>query len=207
MKARAMLAGGSFCVLMSSLASGEPSVGGAAARRFSVQAQVELLPGGSSKDDLQEGGSRTTDSAVTYAIAGTFEYTPIRYVSVGVAPRLIFNAAGYPGGSEADDEKELDLRVRIRGHYPVTSGIDIYAAIMPGYSFMLPPDGDSTYDGFALGGAVGATYDLSSRVFVGGEVGYQRAYTRSVARTGVLEHVFKWDLSYPHIGIGAGVRW
>jgi hypothetical protein len=51
----------------------------------------------------------------------------------------------------------------------------------------------------ALGGSVGATYDLSPSMFVGSEIGYQVAFTDG----GVSD---TWKLSYVHIGLGAGKR-
>lgn len=185
MNGRMILAAGTFCALFSSLAFAENGITTTDAARIRVQAQIELLPLGSTTD-RQGTTVLTTDSAVAYGASGMFDYALTPYLSVGVAPRLIFNVTPANAPPQASADKELDLRARISGHYAAVSGLEVYAAVAPGYTFILSSDNDTTaYKGFALGGAVGVTYELSPRMFIGGEVGYQRAFTRSTSQRAV----------------------
>jgi hypothetical protein len=43
-------------------------------------------------------------------------------------------------------------------------------------------------------------------MFIGGEVGYQRAFTSSDIMVGAQSTSADLDLSYMHVGIGAGTR-
>jgi opacity protein-like surface antigen len=171
-----------------------------------VQAQVEVLPVGSGKGTV-DGQSMSTDAAVAYGISAGFDYAVTPYLSIGVAPRFLLNVK--PDDSMASDssDKELDLRARVLAHYPVRPGLDVYASLMPGYTIVLSSeDGVKNPTGFALGGAVGVTYDVAPKMFVGAEVGYQRAFTSTELT--VLDQKINadLDLSYMHIGIGAGTR-
>lgn len=138
------------------------------------------------------------DFATAYAISGVLDYAFTSYLRIGVAPRLVLHVKddGFPTNPT---NKAVDVRVRIRAHYAI-SGLELYAAFTPGYEVILTDGGgDHPYDGWALGGSAGATYDLSPDLFVGGEIGYQVAYNAVNPRD-------KWQLSYAHIGLGAGTR-
>lgn len=174
----------------------------AEAARFQVQAQIELLPLGSMTAQLDEGGTLKTDSAVAYGVCGMVDYALTRYLRIGVAPRVIRNVTTANAPPQQHADSEIDLRLRVAGHYALVSGLEVYAAFAPGYTLVLSGDGGlSAYRGYALGGAVGISYQLLSRMFISGEVGYQRAFTRIevVAGSG-------WEISYMHIGLGAGTR-
>jgi hypothetical protein len=67
-------------------------------------------------------------------------------------------------------------------------------------------DGVANAKGAALGGAAGLTYDVSPKLFVGGEVGYQRAFTSTTIEMSAPPFKADLDVSYLHIGVGAGTR-
>jgi hypothetical protein len=166
--------------------------------RIGAQAQIELLTQGSSTYTLAADPPLTVDLATAYAISGVLDYAFTSFLRVGVAPRLIL-AIKEDGFATAPTNKAVDVRVRIRAHYAI-SGLEFYAAFTPGYEvLLLDADRDHPYDGWSLGGSVGATYDLSSAMFIGGEIGYQVAYNSAAPRD-------EWRLSYAHIGLGAGTR-
>ena len=174
--------------------------------KMAVQAQFEVLPIGSFKGTVAD-TSTSTDSAVAYGISGMFEYALTPYLSVGVAPRLVLNVISDDANAQDTSDKELDLRARLRVHYPVASGVELYASVMPGYTFVLASeDGVDSSTGFAVAGAAGATYNLSPKLFLNGEVGYQRAFTSTDVMLGSQSINTDLDVSYMHIGLGAGMR-
>jgi opacity protein-like surface antigen len=201
-----LLSAGALGALLSSSAFADDQVSTSASSKMRVQAQFELLPVGSGKGTLG-GISMTTDTEVAYGISGAFDYALTPYLSLGVAPRLVFNVKSKDAASQDSADKELDLRARIHGHYPVASGIELFASLYPGYTIVMSStDGVDSSTGFAIGGAVGLTYDVSPKLFVGGEVGYQRAFTSTTVSGGGQSVSADLDLSYMHIGLGAGTR-
>lgn len=179
----------------------------AAESRIRVQAQLELLPIGSGED--HGGLTFSNNMASAYAISGSLEVALTRHLSLGVAPRLVYNIT--PVGSEAPADKELDLRACIRARTAVNPRFDIYASFSPGYARLLNGDEIFVYTrsgGYTLGAALGFTYDLGSTVFVGGEIGFQRSFMRvDQQRVGEPEDALSYDveLSYVHLGVSVGM--
>lgn len=86
-------------------------------------------------------------------------------------------------------------------------GVQLYASVAPGYTILMSPDdGVDSTKGFSIGGAGGVSYDLSPRMFLSGEVGYQRAFSSSDMMVGGQTITVDSSLSYLHIGLGAGTR-
>jgi hypothetical protein len=207
MKARMMFTACTLAMLSATAFADDGSLSlTAAAPKMRVQAQVEMLPLGSGETTMGS-TSNSRDAAIAYGISGAFDYAIGRYLRIGVAPRLVLNVTPDDAADGTKADKELDLRARIIGHYPVQPGLDLYAALTPGYTFVLSgTDGIDNATGFAIGGAVGLTYDVSPKMFVGGEVGYQRAFTSTELMIGTQSSTADLDLSYMHVGIGAGAR-
>jgi opacity protein-like surface antigen len=209
MKARIILAAGTLGALISSsaFAEGEDTAGRSApASGMRAAAQVEMLPLGSGKT-TSDGSSMSRDTATAYGVTAMFDYAINPYLSVGVAPRLLLNVKSSDASAGETANKELDLRARITGRLPIQPGLELYAALTPGYAIVMSgQDGVNSATGFSLGGAVGATYDLTRSMFVGAEVGYQRAFTSQEQM--ILDQKLSLDLelSYLHVGIGAGAR-
>jgi opacity protein-like surface antigen len=192
--------------LLSSPAFADDSVSTTASdSKMRVEAQFELLPLGSAKTTVGA-MSASNDTAVAYGISGAFDYAVMPYLSIGVAPRLVLNVK--PSDSQGDSsDKEIDLRARVHAHVPVTPGVELFASIYPGYTIVTSSmDGIDNSTGFAIGGAVGATYDVSPKLFIGGEVGYQRAFTSTKISAAGQSVTGDLDVSYMHIGLGAGTR-
>lgn len=209
MKALMMFAVGSLATLASSSAFAEEASTSltAEAPRMRLAAQVEVLPVGSAKESIG-GQSESGDMDVAYGISAGFDYAVHKYLSIGVSPRLVLNVKpDIDGAEDVDANKAIDLRARLVAHYPVAPKLEIYGALTPGYSIVLSNnDFVSNATGFAIGGAVGATYDVSPNLFLTGEVGYQRAFTSAdidVLGSKMTDDV---DFSYLHIGLGAGTR-
>jgi opacity protein-like surface antigen len=181
--------------------------GGAAAdpSKITVQAQMEMLPLGSMS--ASAGGlSISTDTELAYGVSAGVDYAVTPYLRIGAAPRLVLNVKADGSMSESSG-KEIDLRARIVGHYPVAPGLELSASLFPGYTIVTSgEDGGDNSNGFAIGGAVGATYDLTPKTFLGAEVGYQRAFATTQTETLGQKFDADIDVSYMHIGLGAGVR-
>lgn len=209
MNARIMFAVGTLGALVSSAAFAEEQDGvasGAAARKLSASAQVELLPMGSGKTTFN-GESMSQDAAVAYGVGAVVDYAINPYLSVGVAPRLVLNVKSSDAQDGEDASKQVDLRARIAGHLPVRPGLDVYAAVMPGYSIVTSSQsGVDSATGFALAGALGATYDVTPALFLGAEVGYQRAFLNQEQTILGQKLSADTDLSYLHVGVAAGTR-
>jgi hypothetical protein len=178
--------------------------------KFSVGAQLEILPGGELTNKIEGGGptidgEQDVDLKAAYSIGGTFDYNVSPYLSVGFAPRLILNitADDVPEGFEASDNKEMDLRFRVKGQYPVIPKLSVYGYIAPGYSMLITESDDiDNAHGFVIGGAVGASYDISPAVFASAELGYHRAYhSTSVEQVDVSA-----ETSLMSFGLGVGTR-
>lgn len=204
MMARMMVTVGSLVAAMSTAAfAQEMEIGNQApATKMRAGAQLEMLPMGSLEVPLGDGASVSADTAVAYGVSATFDYAVTPFLSVGVAPRLILNIKGEDTDGDSDAFKELDLRARVLAHFPVAKGVEVFGSVSPGYSIIM---GDSDFDdpkGFALAGAVGATYDVSPKAYLSAEVGYQRAFA-SVSEGGMSSD---FDLSFLHVGLGAGTR-
>jgi hypothetical protein len=194
MEIRLVIAAGTFCTMLSSLAIADDSSPTTNPRSVGVQAQLELLTRGSATYTQGE-PPLTVDFATAYAISGVLDYALTPYLRIGLAPRLILHVQDDRQPTNPVN-KALDVRARIRAHYSI-SVFELYAAVAPGYEIILV-DAPS-YAGLAIGGSVGVTCDLSRSTFVGSEIGYQVAFTdRGDSDT--------WNLSYMHIGLAAGRR-
>jgi hypothetical protein len=140
-------------------------------------------------------------------VSGMFDYAVTPYLSIGAAPRLVFNVTPDDAADGDSADKELDLRARLLAHHPFAPRLELYAALSPGYTIVLSgTDGVKNATGFAIGGSAGLTYDLSPKAFISGEVGYQRAFTSTDVMVAGQSISADLDLSYMHVGIGAGTR-
>lgn len=209
MKARWKLAAGTLGAMIpmispSAFAQGQEGVTSAApATGWRAQAQFEMLPMGSGTLTFNDQSS-TADVATAYGITGMVDYAINRYLSVGIAPRLVLNVKGTDA---MDAGKEIDLRARVTGRVPVAPGVELYASVMPGLAILSSPEeGADTTSGFALAGAIGVTCGITPKLFLGAEVGYQRAFVSEDQVVANVHISTDLALSYPHVGIGVGTR-
>jgi hypothetical protein len=171
-------------------------LGAEAAPKVRIGAQVELLPTGSLDSEPDSATPK-----VAYGVGLTFDYAITRNISIGVAPRMIFNVIDKDANGDA--ASQLDLRARVKGHFPIADKIEAYGFVAPGYSIVMLPDSElDNPAGLVLAFGAGATYDLTPRMFVSGEVGYQLGFQR----TEVLGETVDLGTSYLHVGLGAGAR-
>ena len=162
---------------------------------------LELLPIGELKFEYN-GDSETTDTEMAFGIAPFLDYAVGPNISLGVAPRLLFNVKGEDGDEAA---KQLDLRVRLLGRFPASPKMRIYGYVAPGYSILFIPDWPDEVDrpaGLVLALAGGAAYDLGPTTFATFELGYQLGWQ------GGEEDGDSVELSdnFLHFGVGVGTR-
>jgi hypothetical protein len=176
------------------------------APRFTVGAQLELMPTGSFDISLSGptgNADASFDTTTAFGVSGVFAYDVTRNLSIGVAPRLIMgvNFTVPDATDTGDDAKQFDLRARIAVHGEIAPKLQIYGYAAPGYSWLIPPDDDND-SGFSIGGGAGASYDVTDAFYVNAELGYQIAYY-SDENAGLHADV---DVSYLHLGLGGGAR-
>jgi outer membrane protein with beta-barrel domain len=185
-----------------------------AQKRVSLGAQVELLPygqisGGSDDASIDE------DAAFAYGVAANLDFHLNRFLSIGLAPRLILNVTSKDQDPDQEDEdalKQVDARVRVKGTFPVGPMLDLYGYVAPGYSWILADDNtfgpvqvdDAT--GFVAAFAAGASFDLTPSFFLNGEVSYQLGFQQTTASVGPIEGDFDFKSDYLSVGLGAGAR-
>jgi hypothetical protein len=175
----------------------------AAPQKGRVGVQLELVPTGSLT--IKSGPIDESHSAAfAYGVGGTFDYDVTPNISVGLAPRIIFNVIDKDAPSGADADKELDLRARFTAHFPVAPKLNVYGFAAPGYSIILLPSDARSDDpaGFVLGLGGGASFDVAPNLYVAGELGYQLGF-QSVSYMGQSADVTTDLLS---ISLGAGAR-
>jgi hypothetical protein len=185
----------------------EAAAEGAPAPRF--QLGVAFLPVLLGKVATGPSNANTSsDLDFAYGIGLTFSYRVLAGLSVGIAPQALFHltskdSAGY---GVIDSEKEYDLMGRLAYAHTVARGIDVYAEIMSGYSFV-------TYNKVILGsqaprargsvaaGGVGATFALTGHLFANASLGYQAGFQTShgMSEKDVMTR-------FVRLAMGAGVR-
>jgi hypothetical protein len=206
MNIRIALVAGMVGSLFATSAFAEEGVASSTAveKKFKLGAQLELVPVG--KAEVKLGGeSASADADTAYAVGMNFDYDVTPYISIGLAPRLIFGLKSEKSTSDSTDE-EINLRARVMGHFPVTGQMQIFGYAAPGYAISVS-DADKDPSGFLIAFGGGATYDVTPSLFLSGELGYQMSF-QSVTDTvpGAGEVTLDVNTSFLSVGIGAGTR-
>jgi hypothetical protein len=186
-----------------------------ASKHLTLGAQVDLLPygkisGGSDSNTFND------DAAFAYGVAANLDLHLSRFLSIGLAPRLIFNVTTKDQDSDQEDAdalKQFDARVRVKGEFPVGTMLDLYGYVAPGYSWILADDntfGPVTVNdakGLVVAFAVGTAINLTPAFFLNAELSYQLGFQQSSASIGGAESDdFDFKTDYLSIGLGAGAR-
>jgi hypothetical protein len=173
-----------------------PPAAAPAASESKMQVGLNLLPMvlGKTKSEVL-GESVSGDMKLAYGIGLTFGYAVIPGLYVGVAPQFLLNVKGKDDPGDAS--KAIDLLVRVAYVYTVAPKIGIYAELLPGYSIVMPPEGDKA-KGLVIAGGVGGTFDVTDQIYLNLGVGYQYG----LQKAGDL----KMNLSYLRIAVGAGMK-
>jgi hypothetical protein len=188
-------------------ASLEPSVPGMPAHDFQIG--VAFLPMLLGKVATgPSGGDSSSNLDFAYGVGLSFGYRVLAGLSAGIAPQAIFHlsskdSAGY---SVIDSEKEYDLMARIAYAYTVAPKLDVYAEVLPGYSFVtyneiLQGSKAPKAHGVVLGGGLGAAFAITERLFANVGVGYQQGFQTS---HGISNRDVK--TTFLRIALGGGVK-
>ena len=146
------------------------------------------------------------------SISAGYQIIP-RYLSVGLAPQVIFNVGTKEdptgAGLPVVMSREVDIMARVVGSLPLVDTIAIYVELLPGYSLILPAEGN-TAKGFVLAGGAGVAMELSDRMFVNLGAGYQQGFatrTDTSVSAGVATKVTT-DVrtEYWRVALGVGMR-
>jgi hypothetical protein len=173
------------------------------AKKLSLGAQLELLPGGSV--EFGAGGqSQTFDLETAFGLSAVFGVDITPNISIGAAPRVIFGIKGddSEGNTSGSAFKELDLRGRAAVHGEIAPAVSLYGFVEPGYSWITNPDKDGSIPGVVIAFGAGATYDVSSALFLSGELGYQIGFQGEDLQGQHIDEKF----DFFHLGFGAGTR-
>lgn len=137
---------------------------------------------------MRDGKSESDAFNTTYTLGGLFDFRALPFVSIGVAPSVIFNF--HFGGNVT----LLDLPVRLTLGGDVASGTRIYAFATAGYAHTigLPKQDSLEVDepeaGFLVGAGGGAAVRVAPRAFFTAEIGYQlHAMTATINDDGPVD--------------------
>jgi hypothetical protein len=145
------------------------------------------------------GTSVTADAAFGFGVGLSVSYLITHGLSIGFAPQAIFNVKVKDDGGAA--AKQYDLMARVAYTLAVVDTIAVYVEVLPGYSLIAPPAGD-TAKGLVLAAGVGAAMDVSDRVFANLGVGYQIGFQK-LSLDGVEADV---RTRYVRVALGGGVK-
>ena len=165
-----------------------------------IEVGLSLLPMGLGKFSAAPGGMAfTADAAFSVGFSLQAGYALLPGLTVGLAPQGFFNVKPKEqGGAGA---QEYDAMARVAYALRPVDTIALYAEVLPGYSLILPPDGDAA-KGFVLGAGVGAAMDLSDRVFASLGVGYQVGFQKLPAKDMSADVKTR----YVRVALGVGTR-
>jgi hypothetical protein len=173
---------------------------------MSVTVNAQLMPVGTLGTDVTFGGStlsNSPDAAVAFAFAAAFDYRFHPNFSVGIAPRYVLNVNAKDASAD-QASTELDFLLHLTALLEVIPGIEIFAQVSPGYSFLRFPPGAATDDpaGPVLDFAAGVHYALIPMLFVQAGLGYQLGSQS----TKVSSLTLTMHPNYFHLELGAGIR-
>jgi len=144
------------------------------------------------------GSPKTVDASFAYGAMLSASYEVLSGLLVGLAPQYTFNVRDKNASAAA---KELDILVRLAYAYRPAEGLAVYVEVLPGYSIIFPPSGDSAR-GMVLAFGAGAVMDISDRVFANIGAGYQYGFQNRMEESTSLETRTK----YVRVTVGGGMR-
>ncbi len=141
----------------------------------------------------------TTDAAFAYGLGLSVGYQVLPYLVAGLAPQAIFNVKEKAPTVPVDAVREYDLMARVAGEIQIVEGTKLYAELLPGYSLITT---NSSPKGFVVAFGVGATMQMTDRIFVNVGGGYQIGFQKWASGANTLTTSTK----YLRVALGAGVR-
>ena len=144
------------------------------------------------------GTPQTADAAFAYGAALSASYEILSGLLVGLVPQFTFNVKDQKSSEVA---KQFDVLARVAYAYRPADTITVYAEVLPGYSFILPPAGGIP-KGVVLAFGAGAAMDLTDRFFANVGAGYQIGFQSRKEESTELETRTK----YVRVTLGGGVK-
>jgi hypothetical protein len=137
------------------------------------------------------------DMAPAYGLSPSVDYLVFRGLSVGVVPQLLFNIK-----HQADAPlKQYDFMARVAYTVQVATRIAVCGEGLAGYSVISPPTGESA-KGWVLALGAGGTIDVTRRLFVNVEAGYQWGL-QMIAIDGIIHGD---NTQFVRLALGTGLR-
>lgn len=190
-------------VLSSLVTVGVTASASAAHAGAELGAEAIIAPSGEITVENDDVGSASGDSAVAYGVGGLLDFAITPNISVGFAPRYLFNIKGDGVDEDSDAASQLDLAVRVTGRAPLGSGAELFVYGAPGYSFIFLPDNELFEDidspqGLVVGAGGGARFRLGQGLALVGEVGY----TWGFQNTTIFDQDVDVKTNLLHVGVG-----
>jgi hypothetical protein len=145
------------------------------------------------------GVSSTADASFAYGVGLSANHMVVRGLIVGLAPQAIFNISPKVDGGNA--ATQFDVLARVAYVLPIVDTIAVYAELLPGYSFIVPPSG-ATAKGPVVAFGGGCVMDMTDRILVNLGVDYQLGYQK-LPGDGLDTDV---RTKYLRVALGGGVR-
>jgi len=143
------------------------------------------------------------DASFAYGVGLSASVRVIAGLSLGIAPQIISNVnyKEYPGDlTPPSAVKETDLMARLAYTFPIVETIDLYVAVLPGYSIIGLSGGSAK--GLVVAFEAGADMGITDRIFLNLGAGYQWGF-QSVTE---VEGKFDARTRYVRVNLGGGVR-
>jgi hypothetical protein len=170
-----------------------------------VGLQAEIDPAGTinlSGDAFGAGFDQSYGTQFAYGLGLNFDYQVIPLLSIGFAPRVVFNVNG--NNSDFNSAELLDLRLRAAVGKEVMPKLRVYGIGTMGWGVTFDgiPDLEGNtvnFNGFTIGFGGGASYAIAPKLRLFGELTYEFGFEN---HDDGGEHIQFLDLAF---GIAAGL--
>lgn len=163
---------------------------------------VHLFPSGEFTLEA-DGDSESEDLDTAYGIGGQLDYWATPQISIGLAPRLIFNVIPEDADDDDDSASQLDVAVRVQYNHQANPQLTVFGFAAPGFSVIMLPEEAEGIDnpkGFILGFGGGIRYGIGGKTFLQAELGYQLGYHG----TEFMDVDLTFATNLLHLGAGVG---
>jgi hypothetical protein len=146
----------------------------------------------------------SADAAFAPGVSLSVGYRVFKGLTLGIAPQALFNVGTKEdptmAGVPVIMSREFDLMARVAYVCPIVETIALYAEVLPGFSLIMPSEGDVA-KGFVIGFGLGAIMDLTDRTYVNLAGGYQWGFQSRTADDVTT------DMKTEYVRIALGLGW
>ena len=190
------------CLVSITMVGAVASVAAADAGGVSAAGMLNLMPLGTFRAEF--GNDRDSEGTeLAYGIGAQIDYHVTSNISIGFAPRFTLNVIPDTADANDDASTQLDLLARGQYNHPINPQVTAFGFVALGYSRIMLPDESNGVDdpaGLVLGFGAGGRYLLNGKMFVQGELGYQKGFHG----VEVMGRDITFATSYLHLGFGIG---